>query len=72
MLVHRLEGVRELEEEHSRFRQVLDLGSMGEGVAVPSGGEIGCGAVCKESLQKGDRFWAREMNEEGGSEFPAA
>jgi hypothetical protein len=62
-----LEGVRELEEEHCGFPEVLDLGGLGRRVATPGGGDLICEVVCEEFLYKDGRLRGIEMDEEGGA-----
>jgi hypothetical protein len=40
-LLHKLEGVRDLEEVLCGFLEVPDLGGLGRGLASQAGGEVG-------------------------------
>jgi hypothetical protein len=66
-LSDRLESVCELEKELCGFQEVLHTGSMGRAVVAPVGGEFRRYAICKEGMQHGNEFWAREMNEQEGA-----
>jgi hypothetical protein len=67
-----LEGVRELKEDLCGFREVLDLGGHGRRVDASGGSDLSREAVGEKNMYRGVRLWAKEMNEEGGSDFDTA